>query len=89
MAEIYDEEVIEGQNTVSLIQNGRYGLQWVLLGPVSFINASCNANVAFVRHGKIVSCVTLKDVKQGEELTINYSRHYLGELNVDCWRPQR
>ena len=89
VAEIYDEEVIEGQNTVSLIQSGRYGLQWVLLGPVSFINASCNANVAFVRHGKIVSCVTLKDVKQGEELTINYSRHYFGEFNVDCLCPHK
>ena len=58
-----------------------------MLGPISFINASCNANVEYKQIGKIVCCVAKKDIKIGEELTVFYSRHFFGNFNENCLCP--
>ena len=45
-------------------------MQWIMLGPISFINASCRANIEYKQNGKIVFCVAKKNIKCGEELTV-------------------
>ena len=44
LAEIKENEVVEGFNDMSVIYNKLKGIQWIMLGPISFINASCNSN---------------------------------------------
>ena len=57
LAEIKENEVVEGFNDMSVIYSKLKGIQWIMLGPISFINASCNAIVEYKQIGKIVCCV--------------------------------
>ena len=59
----------------------------MMLGPISFINASCKPNVAYVNVRKLMVCVPLRDIKAGEELTVFYGKHYFGMNNKECLCP--
>lgn len=56
----------------------------LLLGPVSFINHSCDPNAIYLKDYKnnVMNIKTLKDIKAGEELTVNYGAKYL--KNGEC-----
>ena len=34
-------------------------------------------------------CVTLCEIKEGDELTMSYQSHFFGEYNVDCLCPYK
>ena len=87
LAEIEQEEIIEGFNDFSIISSARVGVNWMMLGPISFINASCKPNVAYVNVRKLMVCVPLRDIKAGEELTVFYGKHYFGMNNKECLCP--
>ena len=55
-----------------------------MLGPISFIKASCRPNVAYVHVKNIMVCVPLRDSKEGQELTIPYQNPFFGPNNRFC-----
>ncbi|XP_075260432.1 uncharacterized protein LOC142352001 isoform X1 [Convolutriloba macropyga] len=89
LAEIKDDEIVAGLNDVSILYSQHKDIQWVMLGPISFINASCKANVEYRQKGNIVFCVALKDIKIGDELTVYYYRHFFGRFNENCLCPYK
>ena len=64
-------------------------MQWVMLGPISFVNASCKSNIEYRQKRRLVYCVALRNIKVGEELTVYYYRHFFGNFNVDCLCPYK
>ena len=44
-------------------------------------------NVKYVRLDKIMTCVVLKDIQEGEEILVVYGRHYFGDYNSECGCP--
>ena len=70
LAYIEQEEKIESFNDFSIISSARVGVNWMMLGPISFINASSKPNVAYLYGKKLMVCVPLRDIKAGEELTV-------------------
>ena len=89
LAEIRDDEIVAGYNDVSILYSSFKKMQWIMLGPISFINASCRANIEYKQNGKIVICVAKKNIKCGEELTVFYNTHYFGRFNKDCLCPHK
>ena len=70
LAEIGDDEVLNGYNDVSILYSRMRNTQWMILGPVSFINAACKSNVEYRQKNKIVYCIATKDVSMDQELTV-------------------
>ena len=63
------------------------GVTRIMLGPVSFINHSCEPNVKFECGGAtklIVRVYPLRDIYAGE-LLVKYSSSYFGPNNEDCY----
>ena len=84
LAEIEENEIVEDYNDVSIIYSKLKGVQWLMIGPISFVNASCRANVEYKHKGRLIYCTAIRDIKVGEELTVFYSRHFFGNFNKDC-----
>ena len=80
---IEEAEIIPGYNDYSVMCSSRVGMQWIMLGPISFINASCKPNVSYVKVENIMVCAPLRVIEEGEELTISYHNHFFGENNKD------
>ena len=87
LAEIEDCDIVDDYNDMSVIYSKLKNIQWLMLGPVSFVNASCKANVEYKHKVKLIYCTALRDIKPGEELTVFYSRHFFGSFNVNCLCP--
>ena len=51
LSKMPEEEVKEGENDFSLIESGRLGRQWLMLGPLAFVNASCKPNIEYKHEG--------------------------------------
>ena len=86
---IEEAEVIPGYNDYSVMCSSRVGMQWVMLGPISFINASCKPNVSYVKVENIMVCAPLRVIEEGEELTISYHNHFFGQNSKDCLCPHK
>ena len=84
LAEIQESEIFEGHNDMSIIYSKLKNVQWLMLGPVFFVNASCKANVEYKQTGKIIICVATKEIKSGQELTVFYSKRFFGNFNENC-----
>ena len=69
LAEITDAEIIPGFNDVSVLCSKMRGEQWLMLGPISFVNASCRSNVEYRQKDRLVVCVATKNISTGDELT--------------------
>ena len=89
LVSIPEDDILEGYNDFSIVQSSRVGVQWLMLGPISFINASCKPNVAYVNVKNIMVCVPLRQIKEGEELTISYQNHFFGPNNQFCLCPYK
>ena len=86
---IPEDDILEGYNDFSIVQSSRVGVQWLMLGPISFINASCKPNVAYVNVKNNMVCVPLRQIKEREELTNSYQNHFFGPNNEFCWCPYK
>ena len=82
LAEIRDDEVIAGLNDVSILCSRLRDMQWLMLGPISFVNASCKSDIEYRQKGRIVYCVAIKDISMGQKLTAFYYRHFLACLTL-------
>ena len=80
-------EIREGVNDFSIIKSGRLNKTWLMLGPISFVNASCDANIEYSWKGFSIQAVVKRDIVVGEELSVFYDKHFFGEFNVDCLCP--
>ena len=60
LAELVESEIIAGFNDVSVMYSKLRNVQWLLLGHISFVKASCRPNVENHQKGKVVYCVALK-----------------------------
>ena len=87
LAELVESEIIAGFNDVSVLYSKLRNVQWLMLGPITFVNASCRPNVEYRQKGKVVYCVALKNIAIGEEVSVFYNRHFFGRFNVDCLCP--
>ena len=70
-------EIREGVNDFSIIKSGRLNKTWLMLGPISFVNASCDANIEYSRKGFSIQAVVKRDIVVGEELSVFYDKHFL------------
>lgn len=51
----------------------------IMLGPLSFVNHSCNPNAQFTRQdfdANLISLRTIRRIAQGEEILVNYGKRY-------------
>ena len=88
-ADSTDAEIIPGFNDVSVLCSKMRDEQWLMLGPISFINASCRSNVEYRQKSRLVVCVATKNISTGKELTISHNRHYFGKFNINCLCPYK
>ena len=58
-----------------------------MLGPISFVNAACRANVEYKRIRKLICCMAKRDIVVGEELTVFYSKYFFESFNENCSCP--
>ena len=81
LVDIKEDEIVPGYNDFSVMESSRKVVQWLMLGPISFFNASCGPNVAYVNVKNIMVCVPLREIKEAEELTVSYQNHFFGPNN--------
>ena len=63
--------------------------QWLMLGPISFVNSSCRSNVEYRQKGGLVVCIATKKISTDDELTVFYNRRYFGKFNINCLCPYK
>ena len=63
--------------------------QWLMLGPISFVNHLCIPNIRFDRIRSVMKCISVREIKEGDEILVMYDRNYFGLFNVDCCCPYR
>lgn len=74
----------------SVIYSTRSRRQYLLLGPVRFINHDCAPNVRFVLEQELrgtegsLAVQVIKDIAPGEEILTFYGEHYFGRNNEEC-----
>jgi histone-lysine N-methyltransferase SUV420H len=73
-----------GQN-FSIINTTRNKATSLFLGPARFSNHDCNANARLVTTGSSgVRVLSIRDIKVGEDITVNYGKGYFGDNNCEC-----
>ncbi|KAJ5882787.1 Histone-lysine N-methyltransferase set9 [Penicillium subrubescens] len=68
----------------SIVESGKKSVS-VLLGPARFVNHDCNPNCRLftVRSGRMV-VEALRNIENGEQITVFYCDDYFGDGNLDC-----
>lgn len=71
----------------SVVRSGNSKSLSVLLGPARFVNHDCNPNCRLITvRSDRIAVDALRDIDEGEEITVFYSNDYFGEGNRDCLR---
>lgn len=69
----------------SILQSSRYETTAMFLGPARFVNHDCEANSKIVWAEKSrARIVAVKEIHEGDEITVFYGAHYFGENNQEC-----
>ena len=84
LSEMKSAEVTKDKNDFSLIASKLLGKQWLMLGPIAFVNHSCVPNAKFFREKCVMTLVTLRAINPCEEIVVLYDRHFFGAFNEDC-----
>ena len=78
-------ELERSEKDFSLLQSSRSQRAAMFLGPARFVNHDCKANSKIVPADKSrAHIVALKEIDEGEEITVFYGEHYFGENNYEC-----
>lgn len=69
----------------SIVVSSRKKMPSLFLGPARFANHDCNANARLVTRGSDgMEVVAVRDISEGDEITVTYGDHYFGENNCEC-----
>ena len=81
---IESSEVQVNYNDFSLIESTLLKKQWLMLGPISFVNHSCKPNAKYSRVGSVMKCIAVREIDLGEEILVLYDRNYCSDFNHEC-----
>ena len=90
LAYLPNSSVIPGVNDFSNISGHFSGSKnMLMLGPISFVNASCRSNTQYVynRKRKVMELMTLEDIPLGTEITVDYGPSFFGNNREFCECP--
>ena len=69
----------------SIVMSSRKKTPSLFLGPARFSNHDCNANARLVTRGcDGMQVYAVRNIRIGEEITVNYGENYFGEGNCEC-----
>ncbi|KAF6224962.1 hypothetical protein HO133_010157 [Letharia lupina] len=69
----------------SIVMSSRKKTPSLFLGPARFSNHDCNANARLVTRGSDgMQVYAVRNIRVGEEITVNYGENYFGEGNCEC-----
>lgn len=69
----------------SIVMSSRKKTPSLFLGPARFANHDCNANARLVTRGSDgMQVYAVRNIRVGEEITVNYGENYFGDGNCEC-----
>lgn len=69
----------------SIVISSRKKTPSLFLGPARFANHDCHANARLVtKSNDGMEIVAVRDIQEGEEITVTYGADYFGENNCEC-----
>lgn len=69
----------------SIVMSSRKKTPSLFLGPARFSNHDCKANARLVTRGSDgMQVYAVRNIRVGEEITVNYGENYFGEGNCEC-----
>lgn len=69
----------------SIVMSSRKKTPSLFLGPARFANHDCKANARLVTRGSDgMQVYAVRNIRIGEEITVNYGENYFGEGNCEC-----
>lgn len=69
----------------SIVVSSRKKIPSLFLGPARFANHDCNANARLVTRGSDgMEVVAVRNIQEGDEITVTYGDHYFGDNNCEC-----
>ena len=69
----------------SIVMSSRKKTPSLFLGPARFSNHDCNANARLVTRGSDgMQVYAVRNIRVGEEITVNYGENYFGDGNCEC-----
>lgn len=69
----------------SIVESQMRKKKLIFFGPAAYINHDCEANTEWEPTSKTMFYAkTIKQIKQGEEITAYYGDHFFGEGNRNC-----
>jgi len=82
----FEQELfLQKLDTSCIVRSSKSKSVLVGIGPISFLNHSCEPNCEFVTlHYKLIGLVSIKTILPGDELTISFGRDYFGVNNKNC-----
>lgn len=85
LTEEEDKQLSKGKNDFSVVISSRSGKRMMFLGPARFCNHDCEPNAQIDRTSDTLNKVkALKDIRAGEEITVEYAENYFSDGNKDC-----
>ncbi|KAG8165975.1 hypothetical protein KVR01_004527 [Diaporthe batatas] len=81
-----EEEVLSSRKKdFSIVVSSRSRMTSLFMGPARFANHDCGANAKLVITGQAgIDIVAVRQIKEGEEITVTYGENYFGENNCEC-----
>lgn len=81
-----EEEVLSSRKKdFSIVVSSRSRMASLFMGPARFANHDCGANAKLVITGHAgIDIVAVRQIKEGEEITVTYGENYFGENNCEC-----
>ena len=69
----------------SIVMSSRKKTPSLFLGPARFSNHDCKANARLATRGPdSMQVIAVRNIRVGEEITVNYGENYFGEGNCEC-----
>ena len=88
LIDVEEDEILPGDND-SVIESFRVGVQWLMLGPISFINESRRPHVAYVNVKNWMVFVTLREKKRRRIAYHIVSKPCIGLNNEFCLSSEK
>ncbi|TIB01362.1 hypothetical protein E3P96_02395 [Wallemia ichthyophaga] len=79
-----DQILTDSNNDWSVLTSLSSGTR-IFLGPARFANHDCNNNCQLQRTKDHINLVTIRCIRKGDEILLNYGPHYFGENNEKCF----